>query len=111
MVYPPVTQFETRAPALPAPVRVVVAEDCLLQRAGTARLLEDAGFDVVAEARDRDDLVRKVRGHRPDVVVMPADADVARRLRAELPGLGVLVLSDDTRDASALLADGAEGVG
>src|SRR5690349_378980 len=111
MVYPPVTQFETRALALAAPVRVVVGEDSVLLRAGTARLLRDAGFDVVAEARDRDDLIRKVRAHRPDVAIMPPDPHTARALRAERPGLGLVVLSDDAREARELLADGSEGIG
>src|SRR5262245_35870072 len=111
MVYPPVTQFETRALALEQPLRVVVFEDCALLRAGAARLLHEAGFDVVAEARDRDDLVRKARGHRPDVVVMTPDAEIVLKLRAALPGLALLVLADTADQARDVLADGPEGIG
>jgi len=60
-----------------APVRVVIAEDSLLVRAAVVRLLDEAGVEVVGEAGDGDDLVRKVRAHRPDVAIidirMPPD--------------------------------------
>jgi DNA-binding NarL/FixJ family response regulator len=125
-MYPPVTQFETRAlrlqPGVEEPLRVVIGEDSVLLRAGTARLLEESGFDVVAEAGDRDDLLRKARAHRPDVVVidvrMPPDhcdegLQVARALRAEFPRMGLLVLSAhiEERYARELLESGATGVG
>jgi DNA-binding NarL/FixJ family response regulator len=125
-MYPPVTQFETRAlrlePGVEEPLRVVVAEDSVLLRAGTVRLLEQFGFDVVAQAGDRDDLLRKVRAHRPDVAIvdvrMPPDhcdegLQAARVIRAELPRVGVLVLSAhlEERYARELLEDGAAGVG
>jgi DNA-binding NarL/FixJ family response regulator len=103
-------------------VRVVIGEDAVLLRAGVARLLEDAGIEVVAEAGDADDLLRKVRAHKPDVAIVdirmpPGDADAglqaARALRGELPGLGVLVLSQYAEEhyIQQLLEDGAEGVG
>ena len=70
---------------------------------GAVRLLEDAGFDVVGEAGDGEDLLRKVRAHRPDVAVvdirMPPDARSTRAcrrrgsIREELPDVGVLMLS------------------
>src|SRR3954471_14742872 len=125
-MYPPVTQFETRAlrlaPGIEEPLRVVIGEDSVLLRAGTARLLEESGFEVVAQAGDRDDLLRKVRAHRPDVVLidirMPPDHDdeglqAARIIREELPEVGVLVLSAHAEEhyARELLATGAEGVG
>ena len=125
-MYPPVTQFETRDLRLqspvPEPLRVVVGEDNVLLRAGTVRLLQDAGFDVVAQAGDHDDLLRKVRAHRPHVAVIdirmpPTHADeglqAAKTIRAELPLVGVLLLSAhlEERYARELLADGAEGVG
>ena len=125
-MYPPVTQFETRAlrlqPGIEEPLRVVVGEDSVLLRAGIARLLEDSGFDVVGQAGDRDDLLRKVRAHRPDVAVIdvrmpPEHSDeglqAARIIRAELPHTGVLVLSAhlEERYARELLEDGATGVG
>jgi DNA-binding NarL/FixJ family response regulator len=125
-MYPPVTQFETRAlrlqPGMEEPLRVVVAEDSVLLRAGTVRLLQDSGFDVVGEAGDRDDLLRKVRAHRPDVAVVdvrmpPEHSDeglqAARVIRAEFPHTGVLVLSAHLEEAYAreLLEAGSAGVG
>jgi DNA-binding NarL/FixJ family response regulator len=125
-MYPPVTQFETRELRRQSPVReplqVVVGEDNVLLRAGMVRLLQDAGYDVVAQAGDRDDVLRKVRAHRPDVAVidirMPPDhsdegLQAARTIRAELPEVGVLLLSAhlEERYARELLADGAEGAG
>jgi DNA-binding NarL/FixJ family response regulator len=47
-------------------VRVVIAEDSVLLREGVARVLEDAGFELVAKAGDADDLLRRVRAHKPD---------------------------------------------
>src|SRR5690242_16815928 len=125
-MYPPVTQFETRAlrlePGIEEPLRVVIGEDSVLLRAGTARLLEESGFEVVGQAGDRDDLLRKVRAHRPDVVLIdvrmpPEHTDeglqAARILRAEFPHMGVLVLSAhiEERYARELLESGATGVG
>ena len=60
------------------PVRVVLADDSLLLREGVARLLEEAGLEVVAQAGDGEDLLRKVGAHKPDVAIvdvrMPPDA-------------------------------------
>jgi DNA-binding NarL/FixJ family response regulator len=103
-------------------MRIVLAEDSLLLRAGVARLLQDAGFEVVAEAGDLDDLLRKVRAHKPDVAIVdikmpPTFSDegleAARIIRSELPGTGVLVLSQyvEREYATELLAESAEGVG
>lgn len=103
-------------------MRVVVADDQALMREGVARLLEDAGLEVVALAADGEDLLRKVRAHKPDVAVVdirmpPTHVDeglaAAALIRAELPATGVLVLSQyvEERYATRLLADGAEGVG
>jgi DNA-binding NarL/FixJ family response regulator len=103
-------------------MRVAIAEDSLLLREGIARLLEDAGFEVVAQASDAPELLRKVRAHKPDVAVVdirmpPGHSDeglqAAREIRAELPDVGILVLSQyvDEHYALALLSDGAEGVG
>src|SRR4051794_7993149 len=125
-MYPPVTQFETRdlriRQLVGEPLRVVVAEDSLLLRAGVVRVLQEAGCEVVAQAGDRDDLLRKVRAHRPDVALidirMPPDhsdegLQAARVIREELPEVGVLVLSAHVEEhyARELLATGAEGVG
>ncbi len=103
-------------------MRVVIAEDNLLLREGIARLLESDGIEVVALAGDLEELMRKVRGHKPDLVVVdirmpPTHTDegleAARRIRMELPGTGVLVLSQylDEDYVFALLGDGTEGVG
>jgi DNA-binding NarL/FixJ family response regulator len=103
-------------------VRVVIGEDSVLLRAGVARLLQDAGIEVVGQAADADDLLRKVRAHRPDVAVVdirmpPGNADdglrAAREMRSELPDVGVLVLSQYAEEhyVTQLLEDGAEGVG
>ncbi len=105
-----------------AAVRVVLADDQLLLRAGVARLLEDAGMEVVAQAGDAEDLLRKVRAHRPDVCITdirmpPTNTDegirAARVIREELPAVGVIVLSHYVEDdyAFELLGDSAEGVG
>jgi DNA-binding NarL/FixJ family response regulator len=103
-------------------MRVVVADDHALTREGVARILQDAGLEVVARAVDREDLLRKVRAHKPDVAVVdirmpPTHVDegltAASTIRAELPNTGVLVLSQyvEERYALRLLADRAEGVG
>jgi DNA-binding NarL/FixJ family response regulator len=103
-------------------VRVVIAEDSVLLREGLVRLLEESGFDVAGQAGDAEDLLRKVRAHRPqlalvDIRMPPTHSDegleAARTIRAELPEVGVLVLSQhaDEHYAMRLLAGGAEGVG
>src|SRR4051812_29376945 len=103
-------------------LRVVIAEDSLLLRAAMARLLEDAGLDVVGQAGDADDLLRKVRAHKPDVAIidirMPPDQldeglQAARAIRAEAPGVGILLLSQyvEARFAVDLLEHGADGIG
>src|SRR3954452_7273405 len=103
-------------------MRVAIADDSLLFRAAAVRLLQEAGFDVVAESGDGDDLQRKVRAHRPDVAIVdirmpPGYADeglrAARAIRAEHPGIGVLVLSQHVEAGRALelLAHGTEGIG
>ena len=103
-------------------MRVVVADDQALMREGVARLLEDAGHEVVGRAADGDDLARKVRAHKPDVAIVdirmpPTHVDeglkAAVAIRAELPGTGVVVLSQyvEERYATRLLADGGDGLG
>src|SRR4051794_37842669 len=103
-------------------MRVVVADDTVLLREGIVRLLTEAGMDVVGQAGDAEDLLRKVRAHKPDVAIVdirmpPRDADdglqAAKVIRSELPATGVLVLSQYAEEhyAMELLADGAEGVG
>jgi DNA-binding NarL/FixJ family response regulator len=103
-------------------MRVVVAEDAVLLREGVVRLLTEAGMEVVGQAGDAEDLLRKVRAHKPDVAIVdirmpPGNADdglqAALVIRSELPNTGVLVLSQYAEEhyAMQLLADGAEGVG
>jgi len=103
-------------------MRVVIAEDSVLLRAGLVRLLEDAGFEVVGEASDAEDLLRKVRAHVPDLAVTdirmpPTQTDeglrAAQQIRAEMPQIGLMVLSQhlDEGYALELLQNSAEGVG
>lgn len=105
-----------------AALRVVVAEDSLLIRGGVVRVLEAAGFEVVAEASDADELIEAVRTRRPDVAVIdirmpPTHTDegvrAAKTIRSEFPGTGVLVLSQHVEEGYVLrlLADGADGIG
>ena len=94
----------------------------MLLREGIVRLLAEAGIEVVGQAADAEDLMRKMRAHKPDVAIVdirmpPKHEDegiqAAREIRAELPGTGVLVLSQyvDEHYAVQLLADGADGIG
>jgi DNA-binding NarL/FixJ family response regulator len=103
-------------------VRVAIAEDSLLLRDGLVRLLSSAGFDVVAQCSTADELLVRVAADPPDVVMLdirlpPTHTDegmrAALRIRAELPGVGVLVLSQhlELGLAAQLLGDSAEGVG
>jgi DNA-binding NarL/FixJ family response regulator len=103
-------------------MRVVIAEDSLLLREGLARLLDDAGFDVVGQAGDSEDLLRKVGAHQPDVVIvdvrMPPDyrdegLRAALKIRERWPQIGVLVLSEHLEQALAmeLFAAGTDGLG
>src|SRR2546421_10795901 len=91
-------------------------------REGIARLLSEAGFDVVSQAGDADGFLRKALGHRPDVAVVdiqmpPGRGDdglrAALELRRRLPDTGVLVLSQyyEEQYALDLIGDSAEGVG
>jgi DNA-binding NarL/FixJ family response regulator len=103
-------------------VKIVVAEDSVLLREGIVRLLEDAGLEVVAQAGDADDLLRKALAHKPDVAVVdirmpPTHTDdglrAALEIRQRLPATGVLVLSQYVEEGYALelIADGAERTG
>jgi DNA-binding NarL/FixJ family response regulator len=103
-------------------VRVVIGEDDVLLREGIARLLAEAGFEVVAHAGDAEAFLRRALAHRPDVVVVdvrmpPHHGDdglrAALELRRQLPQTGVLVLSQyyDEQYAVELIGDRADGVG
>jgi DNA-binding NarL/FixJ family response regulator len=100
-----------------AVARVVVADDDALLRQGVASLLAGAGYEVVGEASDADELLRLVRAHGPDLVVtdirMPPThtwegLDAARTIRAERPDVGILLLSAyvEVETAVDLLRDG-----
>ena len=95
-------------------MRVVVADDAALMREGLARLLVDAGFDVVGKAEDAEQLLRRVELTRPDVAIVdikmpPTHTDeglvAADRIREAHPNVGVLVLSQylESRYAMRLL--------
>ena len=103
-------------------LRLVLAEDDVLLREGIAHILGDEGYEVVAQAGDRDDLVVKVREHHPDLVVtdirMPPTFTrdgiaAALQIRRELPDIAIVVLSQhiDTPGALELLSLGAERIG
>src|SRR4051794_10956295 len=103
-------------------VRVVIADDSVLLREGLARLLETSGFDVVGQAGDGEDLLRKVGAHKPDVAVVdvrmpPTHTDeglrAAHRIRAEHPDTAVLVLSAyvDETNALELLSESTQSTG
>jgi DNA-binding NarL/FixJ family response regulator len=103
-------------------VRIVIADDAVLLREGAARLLEDAGYEVVGQAGDAEDLLRKVRAHKPDVAIidvrMPPDNSddglrAALAIRQELPDVGILLLSQYVEDRyiGELLGGGTEGIG
>lgn len=86
------------------PLRVVLAEDAVLLREAIAQLLTSAGIDVVSQAANGPDLLRKAQAFKPDVVVvdnrMPPTytaegIDAAVEIRRTQPGVGVLVFSQD----------------
>jgi DNA-binding NarL/FixJ family response regulator len=103
-------------------VRAVIAEDSVLLREGLSRLLTEAGIEIVGQAGDGEDLLRKTRAHKPDVVVTdirmpPTQTDeglrAAKVIRDELPDIGVLVLSQYVEEGYVmdLLGERADGVG
>jgi len=103
-------------------MRVVVGEDSLLLREGLARLLEETGHEVVGQAGDGEDLLRKVGAHRPDLAIIdvrmpPTFTDegirAALTIRERWPQVAVLVLSEHVESTYALelFADGTDGLG
>ena len=103
-------------------MRAVLADDAVLLREGIARLLEEAGFEVVGQSSTADDLLLKVRSYRPDVAIVdirmpPTHTDeglrAAKEIREQYPGTAVLVLSQYVESGYALelLQESAEGVG
>jgi DNA-binding NarL/FixJ family response regulator len=103
-------------------VRVVIADDSVLFREGLARVLAEGDFEVAAQAGDAEELREAVRREQPDLVVVdvrmpPTQTDegtrFARELRAEQPGVAVLVLSQtiEVRHAFELFSEQPEGFG
>jgi DNA-binding NarL/FixJ family response regulator len=102
--------------------RVVIGEDDVLLREGIARILDEAGYNVVAQAGDADDLLRKALAHHADIAIVdvkmpPERSDdglrAAIEIRRRSPDMGVLILSQycEERYATELIGDRAEGVG
>jgi len=103
-------------------MRVVLAEDSVLLRAGLTKLLTDGGFEVVAAVADAEQLLSAVDAHRPDVVVVdvrmpPTHTDEGIRaalvIRRQHPRIAVCVLSQyvEERYATDLLSVDTSGVG
>lgn len=106
----------------PAGLRIVIAEDAAVIRAGLAEILGDRGHEVVAAVGDAGALQAAVDGHKPDAAVVdvrmpPSYTDEGLRaaiaIRRDHPGVGILVFSQyvETRYAADLLAAGSGGVG
>jgi DNA-binding NarL/FixJ family response regulator len=104
------------------PIRIVLADDAILLREAIAGSLAAAGFDVVGQAADADELVELVGRERPDVAVvdvrMPPThttegLEAAKRIRARQPEVAILVLSQivETRYAVDLVRDNPAGIG
>ena len=104
------------------PLQVLLADDAVLVREGIARILEDAGFEVVGQVGDAETLLGLVQRLQPDVVIvdvrMPPTFTLeglraTTEVRARWPEVGVLVLSQhiETRNAMELLGTGGRGVG
>jgi len=103
-------------------MRIVIADDTMLIREGTARLLEEAGFEIAGKAGDADKLLRAVALDHPDVAIVdikmpPSYTDeglvAAEQIRAAHPQVGVLVLSQylESRYATRLLEHHPQAVG
>jgi DNA-binding NarL/FixJ family response regulator len=105
-----------------ASLRVVIGEDDVLLREGIARLLAEAGVEVVAQTGDAEDLLRRSLAHRPDVVIVdvqmpPRHEDdglqAAIEIRRQRPDTAILVLSQfyEEHYAQDLMGERPEGVG
>ena len=103
-------------------MRIVIAEDAVLLRAGLMRLLDEAGETVVAAVGNAPGLVDAVERHQPDIAIvdvrMPPDLTddglrAAVEVRRRWPAVGLLVLSQYVEEtyATELLGHGAESIG
>jgi DNA-binding NarL/FixJ family response regulator len=103
-------------------MRIVIADDEMLLREGLARLLSDAGFDVVGKATNATELMRSVRTTFPDVAIVdirmpPGNSDeglvAASEIRSAHPNIGVLILSHylESNYAMRVLKEHPERVG
>jgi DNA-binding NarL/FixJ family response regulator len=103
-------------------VRIALADDAMLLREGLARLLTEAGFEVVGQAGDGEELLELVESTRPDVAIIdirmpPTHTDEGLRAAAEIrslyPEVGILILSQhvEVGVATRLLAESAAGIG
>ncbi|MEU8820136.1 response regulator transcription factor [Actinoplanes sp. NPDC048796] len=103
-------------------MRIAIGEDDVLLREGLARILTDAGLDVVARSGDADDLLQRTLAYRPDVVIAdvqmpPGHEDdglrAAMEIRRRSPRIGVLILSQFCEPAYVmdLVGDRPEGIG
>jgi DNA-binding NarL/FixJ family response regulator len=103
-------------------MRIVIAEDAVLLRAGLTRLLAEAGEDIVAAVGDADALIEAVERHQPDLAIVdvrmpPTHTDdglrAALQIRERWPAIGILVLSQyvEERYATELLAGDTGGIG
>jgi DNA-binding NarL/FixJ family response regulator len=103
-------------------MRVVIADDSVLFREGLARVLAEAGFEVAAQAGDAEQLREAVAETTPDAVIVdvrmpPTQTDegtrVAKEIRAEHPGVAVLMLSQtvEVKHAFDLFSEQPEGFG
>jgi DNA-binding NarL/FixJ family response regulator len=103
-------------------VRVVIADDNVLVRAGIAALLREAGIDVAGESGGVDDLLEHVEEHEPDVAIVdirmpPTHSDeglrAAQEIRARHPRMGIVILSQHVESgvATRALAESPERLG
>jgi DNA-binding NarL/FixJ family response regulator len=101
---------------------LIVADDSVLLREGLVRLLEESGFEVVGQAGDGEELMRKAKAHKPDIAIVdirmpPTHTDEGLRaaiaIRQAMPDTAVMVLSEYLEEEYALelVADDAAGVG
>ena len=103
-------------------MRVALADDAVILREGLSRLLQEAGFEIVGQAADGDDLLELVERTQPDVAIIdirmpPTHTDeglrAAKTIRERWPAIGLLILSQhvNARYALELLSAGTDGIG